>query len=138
MILLGYPFFRIPTGEIMANGYIVADKHTGLSLISETVTAYFTNTFEGDKRLVIIAFTVGIVALMQFVAGMLKRKRTKLIIATAYIMTMILVAGMLYILNSDIDVNIRWGFYSYLAVQLVLAGGTPVNGEKEVKEDKVF
>ena len=118
----------------MANGYIVADKHTGLSLISETVTAYFTNTFEGDKRLVIIAFTVGIVALMQFVAGMLKRKRTKLIIATAYIMTMILVAGMLYILNSDIDVNIRWGFYSYLAVQLVLAGGTPVNGEKEVKE----
>ena len=134
MILLGYPFFRIPTGEIMTNGYIVADKHSGLSLISETVTAYFTNTFEGDKRLVIIAFTVGIVALMQFVAGMLKRKRTKLIIATAYIMTMILVAGMLYILNSDIDVSIRWGFYSYLAVQLVLAGGTPVNGEKEVKE----
>ena len=125
MILLGYPFFRIPTGEITANGYMAVNKLTGLDFIIETVAAYFTNTFEGDKSLVIIAFTVGIIALMQFIAGI--AKRTKLIIATAYVMTMILVAGMLYILNSDTDVGIRWGYYSYLAVQLVLAGGTPVD-----------
>lgn len=127
MAFLGGPFFRVPTGEIMENGYMLADKHSGSGFIWETVEAYFTGSYVANKTLVIIAFTVGIIALMQFIAGLVKR--TKLIIATSVIMTMILVAGMLYILNSDLDVTIRWGYYLYLAVQLVLAGGTPVNDE---------
>lgn len=126
-VFLTLPFFKLPTGEIMENGYLPVVRHSGVDFIWETVEAYFTGSYVANKTLVIIAFTVGIIALMQFIAGIVKR--TKLIIATAYIMTMILVAGMLYILNSDLDVTVRWGYYLYLAIQLVLAGGTPVNNE---------
>lgn len=130
MIVLGFPFFRIPTGEIMTNGYMPADKHSGLGFIWETVAAYFSNSYAApNKSLVIIAFTVGIIALMQFVAGIIKR--TKLIIATAAVMVMVLVAGMLYVLNSDLDVTIRWGYFLYLGVQLVLGAGTPIDAEKK-------
>lgn len=128
MVFLGGPFFRIPTGEIMQNGYMPADKHSGSGFIWETVEAYFTGSHTVNKTLVIIAFTVGVITLMQFIAGLVKR--TKLIIATSVIMTMILVAGLLYIWNYNLDVTVRRGYYLYLAAQFVLAIGTPITIKK--------
>lgn len=122
---IGSPFFKIP-GEPLENGYIPNDRLTGFDFTFEYLVAYFTNTSVTTRTdLVIIAFTVVIIVLMQFIAGLIKRD--KLIISTAAVLFFITVAGLVYLNAANLPVELRWGYYVFMVIQFAIAVFTPMS-----------
>lgn len=118
------PFFKLQTGESYT-GKPAPYKISGLELALENLDAYFTNASPApNKSLVIISFTVAIVMLMQLVAAL--AKRDKLIISSAGVLFFITVAGLVYIMQSNLPASVMWGYYAFMVVQLMIAVFTPI------------
>jgi len=121
MLFLSNPFVKVATQLQTPSGspYTGYDKLSAISIIIETTTALFEGAFANNGMVMaIVVLVFGIIVLVQFIASLMARE--KIVLYTAVFLFAMLFSVLVFIYRKDEAVIVRWGYYSYLAIQALL------------------